>query len=98
MFHLANAVFLAGAFALIFGVGLVVKALLGNRKRDLARYRYFSGPEYNRDLLQQSAFSETEDWLADRRANFEPFCLLDPGVDERRAATSRASRRNPESN
>jgi hypothetical protein len=91
-------VFLVCAVALIFGVGLVVRALLGNRRRDLERFRYYSGPEYDRDLLQQSAFGETEDWLADRHASFEPFRLLDPGVNELRARSIRASRRNHQSN
>jgi hypothetical protein len=98
MFHLANTVFLVCAVALIFGVGLVVRALLGNRRRDLERFRYYSGPEYDRDLLQQSAFGETEDWLADRHASFEPFRLLDPGINELRARSIRASRRNHQSN
>jgi hypothetical protein len=64
----------------------------------LERFRYYSGPEYDRDLLQQSAFGETEDWLADRHASFEPFRLLDPGVNELRARSIRASRRNHQSN
>jgi hypothetical protein len=84
MFHLSNAILLVGAFVLILGVGLVVRAFLGNRRGDSAPFRDYFGPEYDRDLLQQSTFSETEDWQADRHARFSPFRLREPGTGKRR--------------
>ena len=98
MLTLTTVLFLAGAFVLILCVGLAVRAFLGNRRAKWTPFRDYFGPEYDRDLLQQSAFSETEDWLADRHASFEPFRLLDPGVNELRARSIRASRRNHQSN
>jgi hypothetical protein len=73
MFHHTNAIFFAGAFVLILGVGLAVKAFLERRRGKWAPFQDYFGPDYDRDLLQQSAFSETEDWLADRQARFAPF-------------------------
>ena len=39
---------------------------------------------HDRDLLQHSSLSETEDWVADRHARFAPLRLRDPGANERR--------------
>jgi hypothetical protein len=84
MLTLTTVLFLAGAFVLILCVGLAVRAFLGNRRAKWTPFRDYFGPEYDRDLLQQSAFSETEDWLADRQARFAPFRRRDPEESERR--------------
>lgn len=84
MFNLTDAMLLAGALALILGVIAVIRAFNRDRNRNAAPFRDYFGPGYDRDLLQQSAFSETEDWLADGHARFSPFRLRDPAANERR--------------
>ena len=83
MFHLTNAM-LVGAFFVILALVIAASAFLDSRRRKPAPFRDYFGPEYDRDLLQQSAFSETEDWLADRHARFAPFRLRDPAANEPR--------------
>ena len=83
MFHLTNAM-LIGAFVLILAIVIAVSAFLESRRKKPAPFRDYFGPEYDRDLLQQGAFSETEDWLADRHARFAPLRLRDPAANERR--------------
>jgi hypothetical protein len=83
MFHLTNAM-LIGAFLVILAIVIGVSAFLDGRRGKPAPFRDYFGPEYDRDLLQQSAFSETEDWLADGHARFSPFRLRDPAANERR--------------
>ena len=83
MFHLTNAM-LIGAFVVILAIVIAVSAFLESRRKKPAPFRDYFGPEYDRDLLQQGAFSETEDWLADRHARFAPFRLRDPAANERR--------------
>ena len=83
MFNLTNAM-LIGASVVILAIVIAVSAFLVSRREKPAPFCDYFGPEYDRDLLQQSAFSETEDWLADRHARFSPFRLRDPAVNERR--------------
>ena len=61
MLYLLNAMLFVGAIALILGVGLVAKAFLQDRKVESDPLRGYFSLEYDRDLLQQSAFNETED-------------------------------------
>lgn len=79
MFNLTDGMLLACALALILGVIPAIRAFIENRNRNAAPFRDHFGPEYDRDLLQQSALSETEDWQADRHARFAPFRLRDRG-------------------
>jgi hypothetical protein len=83
MFHLTSAM-LAGAFVVILAIVIDASAFLKSRRKKPASCRDYFCPEYDRDLLQQGAFSETEDWLADRHARFSPFRLRDPAANERR--------------
>jgi hypothetical protein len=85
MFHLTHAMLLAGAFVFILGVRFVVKAFLEYRRGKVPPFRDYFGSEYDRDLLRQSAFSESEDWRADRQERSIPFRLRDPGTSEHRA-------------
>lgn len=82
--YLGNAVLLVGAFILIVGVVLGVREFLERRRVQAESFRDYFGPDYDRDLLQQSVLSETEDWLADRQVRFSLFCLREPGGYEKR--------------
>jgi len=77
MFHLTNAMLFVGALFLILGVALVARVFFGNHRGKGARVRDYFGPEYDRDLLKYSAFSESEDWTADHHSRFAPFRLRD---------------------
>jgi hypothetical protein len=91
MFHLTNGMLLFVVLVLILGVGVAARAFLGYRRGKSAPFRDYFGPEYDRDLLQQSSLSETEDWLADRHARFTPFRLRDPGTSQQRTRVSGAT-------
>jgi hypothetical protein len=82
--HLTNYLLIVGALVLIFSIVMAVRAYLENRREEAAPFRNYFGSEYDRELLQRSSFSETEDWPADRDARFTPFRLRDPGDHERR--------------
>jgi len=44
MFHLMNAIPIVGAIVLIFGVGLIVRALFANIRKESAPFRNYFGP------------------------------------------------------
>jgi hypothetical protein len=88
MFHFTYAIPFVAAVFLILGVGLAVRAYLRNRREKVAPFRDYFGPEYDHDLLQQSAFSEAEDWRADPQTRFAPFRLRDPETSRRRTEVS----------
>jgi hypothetical protein len=98
MYYLTYALLLACAFLLIAGAASVIRAFLDNRSEEAAPFRDYFGSAYDRELLQLSSSSETEDWSADRLPHFTPFRLrvLEPTM--RRAAVGEATRRNHESN
>jgi hypothetical protein len=84
MDHITMALLFAGAFILIVFIILALKAFQRHRREKAAAFRYYFGPEYDRDLLEQSALSETEEWRADYRPSFTPFRLRHPEFRERR--------------
>jgi hypothetical protein len=84
MDHITRAQLFVGAFIIIVCIVLALRALLQHRRKLAAPFRDYFGPEYDRDLLQQSEFSESEDWRADRHPSFTPFRLRDPRANERR--------------
>jgi len=84
MDHITMAQLFAGAFILVVFIILALKAFQKHRRQKAAAFRYYFGPEYDRDLLEQSALSETEEWRADYRPSFTPFRLRHPGFRERR--------------
>jgi len=61
MHHLMNALLLVGAMVFISGIVMAVRAHLENRRGKAEPCQDYFGPQYDRDLLQLSAFSETED-------------------------------------
>ena len=97
MFHLPDAILFGCAFVLILGVSLAVREFLANRKRKSAPFLDYFGPEYERDLLQQSALSETQSWRGEGDARFTPFRLGDQGTSERRTRVSGSVRRDRDS-
>jgi hypothetical protein len=84
MDHLTKAQLFVGALIIVVCVILVFRAILQHRRNEAAPFRDYFGPEYDRDMLQQSELSESEEWRADRRYSFTPFRLRDPGASERR--------------
>jgi len=84
MDHITKTQLLAGAFILIVGIVLALRALLRYLRRDSAPFRDYFGPEYDSDMLQHSALSESEEWQTDYRPRFTPFRLRDPEAKERR--------------
>jgi hypothetical protein len=84
MLYLLNAMLFVGAIALILGVGLVARALLQDRRVESDSLRGYFALEYDRDLLQQNRFKETEGRLADRDPRFAPFRFRDPRASGRR--------------
>jgi len=84
MDQIAMAQLFAGAFILIVFIILALRAFQRHRREKAAAFRYYFGPEYERDLLEQSALSESEEWRANSHPSFTPFRLRHPGANERR--------------
>ena len=84
MFNLTDAILLACALALVLGVIPAIRTFIGDRNRNAAPFRNYFGPEYDRDLAQQSALSETDEWQANSHARFAPLRLCNPERRERR--------------
>ena len=91
MFYLTYAMLLAGAIVLIRGAILVARAIFDSRRGKAASICDYFGPEYDRDLLRHSEFSESEDWLADRHSRFASFRLRETGTEERRTRVNGAT-------
>jgi hypothetical protein len=98
MFSFAIVWILVGAIVLVLGTGLIVRALLSNRSGKTAPFRDYLCPEPDGDILQQSPFTESGDWLADRHARFAPFRLRDSEANERGTGASGAPQLDRESN
>ena len=60
MSHLAIVLLILGAFALVLGTIKAVRAYLENRGEEMAPFRNYFGPEYDRDLLRQSSWCDDE--------------------------------------
>ena len=60
MSHLAIILLIVGAFVLITGTVLAVRAYLKNRDEEMAPFLNYFGPEYDRDLLRQSSWCDNE--------------------------------------
>ena len=91
--HLTIAMLLVGAFVLIFGTGVAARAYLKNRAEEIAPFRHYFGPEYDRDLLRQSSWCDGEN-LSDRRTRFEAFNVGHWDATERYSRGSGTIRRN----
>jgi len=78
MDYVTKALLFTGAVILIVCIILALRAIHLLRKEQAAPFRDYFGPGYDRDLLEHSELSETDDWRADRRHSFTPFRLRDP--------------------
>lgn len=72
MSHLTIILLIVGAFAFILGTVKAVSAYLENRSEEIAPFRNYFGPEYDRDLLRQSSWCDDGD-LYDGRTRVEVF-------------------------
>ena len=93
MSHLAIVLLIVGAFALILGTVMAVRAYLENRGEEMAPFRNYFGPEYDRDLLRQSSWCDGEN-LSDRRTRFDAFNVGHWDATERYSRGSGTIRRN----
>lgn len=84
MDHITKAQLLVGAFILIVCVILALRAILRHHRGETAPFRGYFGPEYDRDLLEHSALSESDEWRADCRSRFTLFRLRNPEASDRR--------------
>ena len=82
MSHLAIVLLIVGAFALILGTVMAVRAYLENRGEEMAPFRHHFGAEFDRDLLRQSSWCDDEN-LYDRRTRMNAFNARDRGATER---------------
>ncbi|MGD0480147.1 MAG: hypothetical protein ABSA42_08250 [Terracidiphilus sp.] len=93
MSHLAIVLLIVGAFVFILGTVKAVRAYLENRGEEMAPFRNYFGPEYDRDLLRQSSWSDDEN-LNDRRTRVDAFNDRDRGATERHSIGSGTAWRN----
>ena len=85
--HLTVAMLLVGAFVLIFGTGVAARAYLKNRAEEIAPFCNYFGPEYDRDLLRQSSWSDDENPY-NRRTRIDAFNVRDRDATERYSSGS----------
>ena len=95
MSHLAFVLLIVGAFALILGTVVAVRAYLENRGEEMAPFRNYFGPEYDRDMLRQSSWCDDEN-LNDRRTRIDAFNIRDRAAIERYSNGSGATWSNRE--
>jgi hypothetical protein len=92
MFYLAIVLLIVGAFALILGTVMAVRAYLENRGEEMAPFRNYFGPDYNRDLLLQSSSCDDEN-LKDR-TRIDTFNVRDRDAVEQYLSLSGKAWRN----
>ena len=93
MSHLTIVLLIVGAFVLILGTVKAVRAYRVNRCEEMARFRHYFGPEYERDLLRQSSWCDDEN-LYDRRTRFDAANVRDLGATESYSTGSGTTWRN----
>jgi len=81
MSHLTLVLMIVGAFVLVLGIVIDVRAHLENRAEELAPFRNYFGAEYDRDLLRQSSWSDGENFSG-RRSRYEDFNVSDCGATD----------------
>ena len=92
MSHLAMVLLIMGAFVLILGTVMAVRAYLENRE-EMAPFRNYFGPEYDRDLLRQSSWCDNENPY-DRQTRSNAFNVRDRGASGRHSSGSGSTWRN----
>ena len=93
MSHLTIVLLIAGAFPLIFGTVKAVSAYLENRSEEMAPFRNYFGPEYDRDLLRQSSWCDGDN-LYDQRNRINAVSIRDRAATERHSSGSGTYWRN----
>jgi hypothetical protein len=93
MSHLAIVLLIVGAFALILGTVMAVRAYLENRGEEMAPFRHHFGAEYDRDLLRQSSWCDNESPY-DRHSRFSAFKIREGGATGRHSSGSGTTWRN----
>ena len=93
MSHLAIVLLILGAFVLILGTVKAVRAYLENRGEEMAPFRNYFGPEYDRDLLRQSSWCDNENPY-DRQIRLNAFSVRQRGASERYSSGSGSTWRN----
>jgi hypothetical protein len=93
MSHLTIILLIAGVFVLILGTVKIARAYLESRA-EVAPFRHYFGPEYDRDLLRQSSWCDDEKNLDNLQTGSNAFNLRDRGVVERYSRVSRTTWRN----
>jgi hypothetical protein len=93
MSHLAFILLIVGAIALILGMVMAVRAYLENRGEEIAPFRNYFGPGYDRDLLRQSSWCDNENpYECQTRLN--AFDIRERGGTERYSSGRDATWRN----
>jgi hypothetical protein len=93
MSHLAIVLLVVGAFALIPGTVMAVRAYLENRGEKMAPFRNYFGPGYDRDLLRQSSWCDNENQY-DRQTRLNAFNIRERGSIERYSSGSSTTWQN----
>jgi hypothetical protein len=86
-----------GAPVLLLGVALAFRKSMHNRRENAAPFRGYFAAVSDRDFLQHSDLSESEDWRSDLQSRFTPFRLRNPEIDELRERANRMMDRDPDS-
>jgi len=83
MEYLTNDVLLICVFVLIlcFGIAIAVAAIREKRKEKAMLFRAYFGSQYERDLLEHSAQSESRNWDSESHSQ-EPVRVRDSWDDE----------------
>jgi hypothetical protein len=92
MSHFTIVLLIVSAFVLILGTVMAVRSFLENRAEEMAPFRNYFGPEYDRDLLRQSAWCDDEN-LYGLRFRFV-FNIRDKGAVEPYPRGTSTPRRN----
>lgn len=95
MSHLTIVLLMVGAIAFILGAVKAVRSYLENRGEEIAPFRNYFGPEYDRDLLRQSSWCDDGN-LDDRRARMDASKARSQAAAKRHSSGSGTTGRNRE--
>ena len=93
MSNLMEIVLTVVAFAIIFGVAMVVKSIRRSSREEAAPFRHYFEFEYDRSLIPQSSWSDDED-LYHRQIRTHSIKVRDSNTVEQRSNGGDISRRD----
>jgi hypothetical protein len=96
MSHLTIILLIVGAVAFILSTVKAVSAYLKNRGEEIAPFRNYFGPEYDRDLLRQSSWCDGDNNPYDRCTRVDAIDTRDRAATEQHSSGSGATLRNRE--